>query len=71
MMEQRRVASWWAQWTCVGGTCALPAAPPRTGFERLLDAYTRALAGHRPMPLFGYGFEATWRSARGTNALRL
>lgn len=39
-MTQRRVDSWWAQWTCVGGTCA-PAAPaPLNRFERLLDAYT-------------------------------
>lgn len=44
MMEQRRVTSWWAQWTCVGGTCAPPAAPPRTGIERLFDSYTRLTA---------------------------
>ncbi len=40
-MEQRRLESWWAQWTCVGGTCAPPAAPPRNGLERALDAFTR------------------------------
>jgi len=151
-MEQHRVTSWWAQWTCVGGTCAPPAAPPRTGIERLfrllhpahgsaaparccrgggrahqllaqrpggplghrrlhgglrrvlprylsrcreahcvvtgtgwsvvaLGAATGAVTG-RPtlsevwlafalVALVGHGFEAIWRSARGTNALRL
>lgn len=39
-MTQRRVDSWWAQWTCVGGTCAPPVSAPRNGFERVLDAYT-------------------------------
>lgn len=43
-MKQRRVTSWWTQWTCVGGTCAPPAAPPRTSLERLLDTYTRFTA---------------------------
>jgi hypothetical protein len=40
-MEQRRVESWWAQWCCTGGTCAPPAAPPRNGWEQVLDTYTR------------------------------
>lgn len=38
-MPQQRVSSWWAQWTCVGGTCAPPAAPPRNTLERALDRY--------------------------------
>jgi len=43
-MTQRRVNSWWAQWTCVGGTCAPPASPPGSGLERALDAYTNVTA---------------------------
>lgn len=43
-MTQRRVESWWAQWTCVGGTCAPVALPPENAVERLLDAYTSATA---------------------------
>ena len=43
-MNQRRVSSWWAQWTCVGGTCAPPAAAPRSRLDRALDAYTEAMA---------------------------
>jgi hypothetical protein len=43
-MRQRRVDSWWEQWTCVGGTCAPPAAAPRNRFERVLDAYTSIVA---------------------------
>jgi hypothetical protein len=43
-MTQRRVDSWWAQWTCVGGTCAPPASPPGSGLERALDAYTSVTA---------------------------
>ena len=43
-MTQRRVDSWWAQWTCVGGTCAPAASPPRNGFERALDTYTSVTA---------------------------
>lgn len=39
-MRQQRVSSWWRQWTCVGGTRAPAAAPPRNGFERALDTYT-------------------------------
>ena len=39
-MRQQRVDSWWAQWICVGGTCAPPAAPPVSRFERALDTYT-------------------------------
>jgi hypothetical protein len=39
-MQQRRVNSWWVQWTCPGGTCAPPAARPANGFERALDIYT-------------------------------
>ncbi len=39
-MRQRQVSSWWAQWTCVGGTCAPPAEPAGDGFERALDLYT-------------------------------
>jgi hypothetical protein len=46
-MTQRRVSSWRAQWTCVGGTCAPPAAPPRNALERALDRYTDLTA-----PLF-------------------
>jgi len=38
------VDSWWAQWTCVGGTCAPPAAPPADPFERALDTYTSLTA---------------------------
>ena len=43
-MTQRRVDSWWAQWTCVGGTCSPPASPAGSTFERLLDAYTSLTA---------------------------
>jgi hypothetical protein len=43
-MTQRRVDSWWAQWTCVGGTCAPPTSAPRNRFERVLDAYTSLTA---------------------------
>jgi hypothetical protein len=43
-MKQRRVDSWWAQWTCVGGTCAPLVAPPANGFERALDSYTSMAA---------------------------
>lgn len=43
-MRQRHVDSWWAQWTCVGGTCAPPAAPARSRFERALDVYTSVTA---------------------------
>ncbi len=43
-MTQRRVNSWWEQWTCVGGTCAPDAAAPRNRFDRILDAYTDATA---------------------------
>jgi hypothetical protein len=43
-MRQRRVESWWAQWTTVGGTCAPPAAPARGTVERALDAYTALTA---------------------------
>src|SRR5579875_1189474 len=43
-MEQRRVNSWWQQWTCVGGTCAPPAAPPRNRFEQILDGYVNVAA---------------------------
>ena len=43
-MRQQRVDSWWAQWTCVGGTCAPAAAPPRNRFERVLDGYTSVTA---------------------------
>ena len=43
-MRQQRVDSWWAQWTCVGGTCAPPAAPPGNRFERALDIYTNMTA---------------------------
>lgn len=39
-MRPRHVDSWWAQWTCVGGTCAPEAAPARSRFERALDVYT-------------------------------
>ena len=39
-MTQRRVDSWWAQWTCVGGTCAPPTSPASSTVERVLDAYT-------------------------------
>jgi len=39
-MRRRHVESWSAQWTCIGGTCAPAAAPPRNGLERLLDFYT-------------------------------
>lgn len=44
MLKQHRVASWWRQRTCVGGTCAAAAAPPRTTFARALDAYTSLTA---------------------------
>lgn len=43
-MKQRRVDSWWAQWTCVGGTCAPPVAPPGNRIERGLDTYTSMTA---------------------------
>ena len=43
-MKQRRVDSWWAQWACVGGTCAPPVDPPGNGFERLLYSYTNLTA---------------------------
>jgi hypothetical protein len=43
-VKQRRVDSWWAQWTCVGGTCAPPVAPPGNRFERVLDSYTNMTA---------------------------
>jgi len=43
-MKQRRVDTWWAQWTCVGGTCAPPTAPPGNRFERALDIYTSVTA---------------------------
>lgn len=43
-MRQQRLDSWWAQWTCVGGTCAPPVASPRNRFERALDAYTSMTA---------------------------
>jgi hypothetical protein len=43
-MRQRRTDTWWQQWTCVGGTCAPPASPPRNRFERLLDGYVDATA---------------------------
>jgi len=43
-MRQRRVDSWWAQWTCVGGTCAPPAPPAGGTVERVLDAYTAVTA---------------------------
>jgi hypothetical protein len=43
-MSQRRVDSWWQQWTCVGGTCGPPAGPARNRFERALDAYTSVTA---------------------------
>ena len=43
-MRQQRADSWWAQWTCVGGTCAPEAAPPRNRFERALDGYTSMTA---------------------------
>lgn len=43
-MRQRRVSSWWRQWTCVGGTCAPEAAPPRNALDRALDAYTNLTA---------------------------
>jgi hypothetical protein len=39
LMRQQRVSSWWRQWTCVGGTCAPPAAKARNAFERALDTY--------------------------------
>jgi hypothetical protein len=39
-MKQQRVDSWWAQWTCVGGTCAPPVSPAASALERVLDAYT-------------------------------
>jgi hypothetical protein len=38
-MRQQRVSSW-RQWTCLGGTCAPPAAKARNAFERALDIYT-------------------------------
>jgi hypothetical protein len=40
LLRQQRVTSWWRQWTCVGGTCAPPAAKARNAFERALDTYT-------------------------------
>lgn len=43
-LTQRRVDSWWAQWTCVGGTCAPAAAPPRNQLEHALDVYTSITA---------------------------
>ncbi len=43
-MGQQRVSSWWRQWTCVGGTCVVPAGPPQNGLERALDAYTNLTA---------------------------
>lgn len=43
-MTQRRVDSWWKQWTCIGGTCAPPGAPAGNRLERVLDAYTNATA---------------------------
>jgi hypothetical protein len=43
-MRQQRVDSWWAQWTCVGGTCAPPAPAAASTFERVLDAYTNLTA---------------------------
>ena len=43
-MRQRQVSSWWRQWTCVGGTCASAAAPPKNSLERALDAYTSLTA---------------------------
>ncbi len=43
-MGQRTVSSWWRQWTCVGGTCVPPAAPPRNALERALDTYTNLTA---------------------------
>jgi len=43
-MRQQRVDSWWAQWTRVGGTCAPPASPATSAFERTLDAYTSLTA---------------------------
>ena len=43
-MRQRRVSSWWGQWTCVGGTCAPAAAPPTNALERALDTYTNLTA---------------------------
>ena len=43
-MREQRVDSWWSQWTCVGGTCAPAAAPPRNRFERVLDGYTSVTA---------------------------
>jgi len=43
-MNQRRVHSWWSQWTVVGGTCAPPASAPRNRFERALDVYTSLTA---------------------------
>ncbi len=43
-MRQRYVSSWWRQWTCVGGTCAPAAAPPRNDLERALDTYTNLTA---------------------------
>lgn len=43
-MTQRRMDSWWAQWTCVGGTCAPQTAPAVNRLERALDAYTNITA---------------------------
>jgi len=43
-MRQQRVPSWWQRWTCIGGTCAPAAAPPRNAFERALDTYTELTA---------------------------
>ncbi len=43
-MGQRRVTTWWRQWTCVGGSCAPVAAPPENAFERALDTYTNLTA---------------------------
>ena len=43
-MTPRRVDSWWAQWACVGGTCAPPAPPASSRLDRMLDAYIRITA---------------------------
>jgi hypothetical protein len=38
-MTQRYVSSWWQQWCCIGGSCALPARPAHNRLERILDRY--------------------------------
>ncbi len=72
MMEQRRVASWWAQWTCVGGTHARYQPHPRAQVSSALSTRIPELwLAFALVALFGHAFEAIWRSARGTNARRL